>query len=239
MNAYNLERFTELIESWGISEVMLPFLLLFIIFYAMLSKSKVLGEANKGAAVVAIALSLTVVVVHVTQDLLPNRDPVVIINKAMPIVAIYIVALVMALILTSALGSGKEAFAKHYNLIPIIIINIMVANVYPTITRFILIVSIILVINTIIGTIVFNRSSTFSWFGSLIGITFFLVLTAFLIAADPSGELPDALLFLENDKFQGFFISALVMLLVVRLVAGDSSSEYGGETYRKIFNDFK
>ena len=47
MGAYNLKEFVEIAESWGLTDVMLPFLLIFVTFFAILTKARIFGEKKK------------------------------------------------------------------------------------------------------------------------------------------------------------------------------------------------
>ncbi|MBI2647179.1 hypothetical protein HYW99_01765 [Candidatus Woesearchaeota archaeon] len=100
-----LEGFMRTLEMWGIRDVMLPFLLIFVILYAILQKTKILGEGKKNlSAAVAIIIGLLVVIPHVTQSFPPNADPVEIMNAALPQVSIVIVAIIFLLILLGVFG---------------------------------------------------------------------------------------------------------------------------------------
>ena len=45
--AFNLEEFVRTMESWGLTDVMLPFLLIFTIMFAVLQKTRILGEEKR------------------------------------------------------------------------------------------------------------------------------------------------------------------------------------------------
>jgi hypothetical protein len=107
MAAYNLqfENFMRSLEEWGITDVMLPFLLIFVIIYAVLQKTKILGEGRKNLnAAVAIIVGLLVVIPHVTGRFPPDMDPVEIINQSLPQVSIFLVAIVFLLIMLGVFG---------------------------------------------------------------------------------------------------------------------------------------
>ena len=102
---YNLKDFMEAANTWGLIDVMLPFLLVFIILFAILQKSRILGEAKKNLNVaVAVILGLIVVIPHVTKSYPPGMDVVVILNSALPKVSLIVVAIVMLLILIGLFG---------------------------------------------------------------------------------------------------------------------------------------
>lgn len=95
------------LEQWGIRDVILPFILIFTIIFAIMQKTNLLKE-KKYNLVVALAIALLTVIPHVTRSYPPGMDIVEIINNAVPGVALVLVIIVMVLILVGLLGS-KEA----------------------------------------------------------------------------------------------------------------------------------
>lgn len=103
--ALKLEGFLRTLQDWGLIDVLLPFLLIFTIIFAILQKTKILGEDKKNLSViVAIVVGLLVVVPHVTGRFPANSDPVLIINDALPQVSIVLVAVIFLLILIGVFG---------------------------------------------------------------------------------------------------------------------------------------
>jgi hypothetical protein len=103
--ALKLEGFVRTLEGWGLTDVMLPFLLIFVIVYAILQKTKILGEARKNLnVIIAVVVALLVVIPHVTGRFPANSDPVLIINDALPQVSIVLVAVIFLLILIGVFG---------------------------------------------------------------------------------------------------------------------------------------
>lgn len=104
--AYNLEEFIRVLESWGLTDVLLPFLLIFVVMFAILQKTKILGEDKKRFnMVVALVIGLLVVVPHVLGMYPPNADVIEILNKSLPQVSILVVAILMLMILIGLLGA--------------------------------------------------------------------------------------------------------------------------------------
>lgn len=103
--ALKLEGFLRTLDNWGLTDVLLPFLLIFTIIFAILQKTKILGEEKKNLnVVIAVVVALLVVVPHVTNRFPPNADPVIIINDALPQVSIVLVAVIFLLILIGVFG---------------------------------------------------------------------------------------------------------------------------------------
>lgn len=108
--AYNLEEFVRILESWGIMDVLLPFLLVFVVIFAVLQKTRILGEGRRRFnAIFSIVLGLMFVIPHVTGVYSSwGFDPVDIMNKALPQVSIVLIAIVMLLILIGVLGGERN-----------------------------------------------------------------------------------------------------------------------------------
>lgn len=103
--AYNLQEFVRMLEAWGLTDVLLPFLLIFVIIFAILQKTKVLGINRKNLnAAVGLIIGLLVVVPHVLGVYPPGSDVIEIMNRALPNISLIVVALLMVLILIGLLG---------------------------------------------------------------------------------------------------------------------------------------
>jgi hypothetical protein len=108
-NAYNLEEFVRILDSWGLTDVMLPFLLIFVVIFALMAKTRVLGEDKKKYnLIIALVIGLLVVVPHVLDLYPPGGDVVDIMNTALPQVSLIAVAIVMLLILVGLFGGEAK-----------------------------------------------------------------------------------------------------------------------------------
>ena len=100
-----IERLFENLERIGFIDVVLPFLLIFTVMFAMLQKTKVMGDGKKNFnAIIAVIIGLLVVIPHVTHRYPVDGDPVEILNNALPQVSLVIVAVVFLLILIGVFG---------------------------------------------------------------------------------------------------------------------------------------
>lgn len=104
------------LKDLGLFDIILPFILIFTIIFAVLQKTKILGEKSKNFnMVIALVMGMSVVVPHVlwrgcddgTCSYLSNGlpDVVNIINKALPNVSVIIVAVLMVLLIFGIWGS--------------------------------------------------------------------------------------------------------------------------------------
>lgn len=100
----------------GVFDVLLPFILIFTIVFAVLQKTKILGEHAKNFnTVIALVMGLSIVFPHVlwrtcddgTCNTLANGLPdiVNIINQALPNVSVILVAILMVLLIFGVWGS--------------------------------------------------------------------------------------------------------------------------------------
>jgi hypothetical protein len=104
-----LENFVALLDMWGVTDVLLPFILVFTIIFATLQKTKILGEGKKQFNVmIALVMALAVVIPHVVGRYPFTFDPVDVINRALPQVSIIVVAIIMLLLIVGVFGNEIE-----------------------------------------------------------------------------------------------------------------------------------
>lgn len=103
------------LESFGLSDVILPFLLIFTVVFAILQKIKPFGEdqdRQKGYnIIIALVMALAVVIPHVMGYYPSDADVVNIINKALPQVSIILVAVLMVILILGLFG-GKPTWGS-------------------------------------------------------------------------------------------------------------------------------
>jgi hypothetical protein len=101
---YGLQNALSTLESFGIRDVILPFILIFTLVYAVLLKAKILGEKKNFNVVIALVLALAVVIPHVTGTYPAESDVVNIINTALPQISLVLVAIISVMILVGIWG---------------------------------------------------------------------------------------------------------------------------------------
>jgi hypothetical protein len=122
---YDLRSFVLALEQWGFTSVLLPFLLIFTIVFAIFQKVKILGEKKSYNVVIALVVSLTTVIPHVTGSYHMNYDPVVIINRFLPQVSLLIIAIVMLLLLVGIWGAESDWAAGNIVTSWIVILSVV------------------------------------------------------------------------------------------------------------------
>jgi hypothetical protein len=100
------QEFIAALDAWGVTDVLLPFILVFTIVFATLQKTKILGDEKKNYnVVVALVMGLAVVIPHIVGRYPFNFDPVDVINSSLPQVSIILVAIIMLLLIIGIFGN--------------------------------------------------------------------------------------------------------------------------------------
>lgn len=104
----------------GVLDVLLPFILVFTLVFAVLQKTKILGEdENKKPrknfnVIISLVMALGVVMPHVTGAYnYGGIDPVEVINRALPNISLLVVGIVMVLLVTGVFGKPLDT-SKSY-----------------------------------------------------------------------------------------------------------------------------
>jgi hypothetical protein len=98
----------ESLDRIGFVDVVLPFLLIFTLIFAILEKTKILGEGKRNMNMgISLIFALLVVVPHVTGNFPAGYDPVAIINAALPSVSLVVVAIIALMILIGVFAHDR------------------------------------------------------------------------------------------------------------------------------------
>lgn len=103
------DQFIYNLNEIGVVDVLLPFLLVFVIVYGILQKIEIFGdedESKRFNVVIAIVMGFGVVVPHVLNP--GKRSVVDIINAALPEISLLAIAIVMFLLLVGVFGNDIE-----------------------------------------------------------------------------------------------------------------------------------
>ena len=117
------------LDAFGLTDVLLPFLLIFSVIYAVLGTIKIFGDnGKKFNIIIALVMALLVVVPHVTGTYPAGKDIVTIINTSIPNVSVVIIGIIMALLLIGIFGVRVDLLlAKDGvgSIIPLIAIGVV------------------------------------------------------------------------------------------------------------------
>ncbi|MBS3117209.1 hypothetical protein J4421_06460 [Candidatus Woesearchaeota archaeon] len=94
------------LETYGVLDVLLPFLLVFTIIYAVLLKTKILGDRKNFNVIIALILGLLFVIPHILGTYPLGYDPVRVLNETLPSISLVSVAAIMLLILLGIFGKN-------------------------------------------------------------------------------------------------------------------------------------
>lgn len=95
------------LDNIGVADVLLPFILIFTLVFAILQKTKIFGEKSKNFnVIVALVMGLGVVIPHVMGRYPPGSDIVEIMNSALPNVSVVLVAILMLLLIVGIFGKN-------------------------------------------------------------------------------------------------------------------------------------
>ena len=128
-SGFEFNDFFMALDRVGVMEF-LVFLLIFTIIFAVLDKTKILGEAKKNMNIgIALIFALIVVITHATGNYPAGYDPVEIIIKALPQVSLIVVAVIALMILIGVfahdrimLGLSAPGWVGLFSVIAIIVI---------------------------------------------------------------------------------------------------------------------
>lgn len=96
-------------QTWGVMDFLLPFILVFTIVYAVMQKTKILGDKKNFNVIIALVLGLLFVVPHIIGAYPLGYDPVQVMLDALPSISLVSVAAIMLLLLMGIFGTK---FAK-------------------------------------------------------------------------------------------------------------------------------
>ena len=93
------------LEGVGLTDAIIPFLLIFTVIFAVFQKTKIFGNNRKNMNVMfSLVVSLLAVVPHAMGRYPANANPIAIMNKALPNISVLVVAIVMVLLLIGIFG---------------------------------------------------------------------------------------------------------------------------------------
>ncbi len=101
------------LENLGVLDVIIPFILVFTIVFAVLQKTKILGEENNKPrknfnAVISLVMALAVIIPHVMGTYPDGADVVTIMNNALPNVSAVMISVLMLLLIIGVFGTNIE-----------------------------------------------------------------------------------------------------------------------------------
>jgi len=108
------------LQQWGIFDIILPFLLIFVIFYAILQKVPIFTKGKGEQATpdkkingfLAFTFALMIVVPHILGLYPPGTNPILIMSAMLPNLAVILLAMLLFMILIGFAGGNIQK--THY-----------------------------------------------------------------------------------------------------------------------------
>jgi len=125
------------LENLGLLDVLVPFILIFTVVFAVLQKSKILGKEDDGRpkknfnVIISLVMALAVVVPHITGSY-GRFDIVEIINGALPNISLIIVAIIMVLLIIGVFGKELDISQSSFGGWIVLIAFIVVIYIFAT-----------------------------------------------------------------------------------------------------------
>jgi len=220
---YNLQEFIKTVDAWGITDVLLPFILIFTIVYAIVYKSNIFGKEKKNLSlVIALVMALTVVALHVTGTYPQNYDAVEIMNSAIPNIVLFVVGGLALLLLVGLFGESVKIrnISLFLTLAVLALYAIIFVNsIFPDISILVPIISLSGIIIYVARTKQSTEESGKVVAGAIAVLSFSCVLYYFAHAAGLIDEIP---WWLQNE-------SAIYLIIIITIMTGALSYVMGGE----------
>ncbi len=102
------------LQSYGIMDFLLPFLLVFTILYAVTAKVALFKDHKNFRVIIALVLSIMFVAPHIVGYYPLGYDPVQVINETLPSISLVAVAAIMLLLLMGIFGTDFAAAAAPF-----------------------------------------------------------------------------------------------------------------------------
>jgi hypothetical protein len=121
------------LDYWGVRDIILPFILIFTIFFAVLQKIELFGagKSKKYNVAISIAIALLTVIPHLTGMYPPHADVINIINESIPQTALLVVVVVLVLMMVGLVGGEapkKTGFTSLLAIVGVLLLLAIFAN---------------------------------------------------------------------------------------------------------------
>ena len=97
------------LESYGLRDALLPFLLIFLVIFSVLQKTHVFGSEKRNInAVFSLIIAALTVIPHITGKYPPGADVIEIMNETLPNISVVAIAMIMAIFLIGLFGGESK-----------------------------------------------------------------------------------------------------------------------------------
>ncbi|MCF7861444.1 hypothetical protein K9M79_04280 [Candidatus Woesearchaeota archaeon] len=201
------------VDQFGIYDSLMPFILIFLLVYAVLSSTRIFDDKKQINIVIALIMGCVTVIPHLTNTYPASVDPVDFINKFLPNVALFVVIFFLMQLIGSLFGLKGSDFTKsNYSLFTLIIITMTMNFLYPSVSDFFTIIALFLLIHSILFSPGPGVTAPI-----LVATTALLVYFTVTIIAQP-GPPPDWMTFTLDSNTKIFIYILFSFFIVVRLI---------------------
>jgi lysylphosphatidylglycerol synthetase-like protein (DUF2156 family) len=211
-------------EEYGLTDVLLPFLFIFVVVFSVLQNTNILGKDKKNLNVIlALVMGLTFVIPHVMDIYPADKDPVEIVNKAIPNISFGIVVLFAFLLVIGVFGAESQSHGGApfaFIVIASVLVIFYLNETHPETAPLVLVIALFLTIGL---TFFRGRASDKAKIvpGWILILAFAYVFIVFLEASGWA-ELPSWLDWLESSSTQAILIMSIVALGMIGLITRES-----------------
>jgi len=125
------ERLFSALDQWGLTDVLLPFLLVFTLIFSVLQKTKFLGEdSKKYNVIISFVMGFMFVTPHILNKPVLGYDPVDLVNSVLPTVSVLVIAVILFLILVGIFAAGEYQGAKGFYGIIVIVSLLLILYIF-------------------------------------------------------------------------------------------------------------
>jgi hypothetical protein len=214
------------LESFGVSDVLLPFIMIFTIIFAVLQKVKILGDKKNVNAIIALVMALVVVIPHVLGKYPSDgSDPVIFISRFLPYIALTMAAFFALLIVMNMFSFNimtdlKQAFP--FVTLFAVVFNAFAHENFPTLAPTVLLITVLITILLIMSG---KSSSTTAPMWIIFSII--LIVGVLFFYAKGWTSLPSGLKFMETAEFNNNInmISIVIFIIAVVVTRGDDDEK--------------
>lgn len=119
------------LQQVGVADVLLPFILVFTIVFAILEKTAILGDKKNINVAVAMVMGLGVVFPHILGSY-GRVDPVLIINSSLASLSVWLIAILSILLLLGFFGKqdffSEDGISKWVVVAAIVVVGYIFLN---------------------------------------------------------------------------------------------------------------
>lgn len=137
------EDFIRTLDRWDVNDIILPFLLVFVVVYAILEKTQILGADKKRLNVgISLVVGLLFIFPHVTGRYPAGFNPVEVLQETLPQISLIAVAVIFLLVLIGVfaqdkvmLGASAPGWVAILSILAVAFVFLRALDLWPDLTQ--------------------------------------------------------------------------------------------------------